>query len=236
MNQLTQKNTPHISPQIGVMIVDDHPTLLWGLSKLINGERSRMKVIGTARNAEEASRQIQDAIPDVVLLDLDLDGENGLDLLPMLLMNRATRVLILTGERQQSVLDQALQKGVRGILRKDASAELVLRAIEKVHQGEIWLDRSTLGRVFNESTEPTATHKPDPDAEMCASLTERERKIIAMVVEGQGASNKVLAEKLFISEHTLRNHLTSIYNKLDVENRLGLYVYAVNHQMGVQPQ
>jgi two-component system nitrate/nitrite response regulator NarL len=236
MDQPTQTNTTHISPLISVMIVDDHPTLLWGLSKLINGERSRMKVIGTARNAEEASRQIQDAIPDVVLLDLDLDGENGLDLLPMLLMNRATRVLILTGERQQSVLDQALQKGVRGILRKDASAELVLRAIEKVHQGEIWLDRSTLGRVFNESMEATATHKPDPDAEMCASLTEREREIIAMVVGGQGACNKVLAGKLFISEHTLRNHLTSIYSKLDVQNRLELYVYAVKHQTGVQPK
>jgi DNA-binding CsgD family transcriptional regulator len=68
------------------------------------------------------------------------------------------------------------------------------------------------------------------------SLTGRERKIIEMIVEGQGASNKVLAGKLFISEHTLRNHLTSIYNKLDVGNRLELYVYAVKHQMGRVPQ
>jgi len=235
MNQSTSIHTQHISPQISVMIVDDHTTMLWGLSKLISGETSRMKVIGTARNAEEAITQIKDATPDVVLLDLDLDGDNGLDLLPMLLVNPATRVLILTGERQQSVLDQAVQKGARGILHKDASSELVLKAIEKVHQGEIWLDRSTLGRVFTEFMEPTATHKPDPDAEMRASLTGRERKIIAMIVEGQGASNKVLAGKLFISEHTLRNHLTSIYNKLDVGNRLELYVYAVKHQMGAQP-
>jgi two-component system nitrate/nitrite response regulator NarL len=71
---------------------------------------------------------------------------------------------------------------------------------------------------------------------MNASLTEREREIIAMVVEGQGACNKVLAGKLFISEHTLRNHLTSIYSKLDVQNRLELYVYAVKHQTGVQPK
>jgi DNA-binding NarL/FixJ family response regulator len=214
------------------MIIDDHPTMLWGLSQLISGETPRMKVISTARTAQEASTHIQAAVPDVVLLDLDLDGDNGLDLLPTLLVNPTTRVLILTGERQQTVLDQAVQKGARGILRKDASAEQVLKAIEKVHQGEIWLDRSTLGRVFTEFMEPASAHKPDPGAAMRASLTGRERKIIQMIVEGQGAANKVLAARLFISEHTLRNHLTSIYNKLDVANRLELYVYAVKHQLG----
>lgn len=221
-----------LSQPIRVMIIDDHPTMLWGLSQLISGEPHRMQVIGTARNAQEASAHIQNTIPDVVLLDLDLDGDSGLNLLPTLLANPATRVLILTGERQQAVLDNAVQKGARGILRKDASAEQVLKAIEKIHQGEIWLDRSTLGRVFTEFMEPAATNKPDPDAEMRASLTGRERKIIQMIVEGQGASNKVLAGKLFISEHTLRNHLTSIYNKLDVANRLELYVYALKHQLG----
>jgi len=236
MDQSTHINTPQTPSPISVMIIDDHPTMLWGLSQLISAETPRMKVIGTARNAQEANTHIKDATPDVVLLDLDLDGDNGLDLLPALLANPATRVLILTGERQQSVLDQAVQKGARGILRKDASAEQVLKAIEKVHQGEIWLDRSTLGRVFTEFMEPAAAHKPDPEAEMRASLTGRERKIIQMIVEGQGASNKVLAAKLFISEHTLRNHLTSIYNKLDVANRLELYVYAVKHQMGALPQ
>jgi len=232
MNQRTTIDTRPHSPPIGVMIIDDHPTMLWGLSQLISGETPRMKVIGTARTAQEASTRIQAAVPDVVLLDLDLDGDSGLDLLPTLLVNPTTRVLILTGERQQTVLDQAVQKGARGILRKDASAEQVLKAIEKVHQGEIWLDRSTLGRVFTEFMEPAAAHKPDPSAAMRASLTGRERKIIQMIVEGQGAANKVLAARLFISEHTLRNHLTSIYNKLDVANRLELYVYAVKHQLG----
>ena len=230
--QSTSLAAQALAAPIRVMIIDDHPTMLWGLSQLISGETPRMKVISTARNAQEASTHIPAAVPDVVLLDLDLDGDSGLDLLPALLVNPATRVLILTGERQQTVLDQAVQKGARGILRKDASAEQVLKAIEKVHQGEIWLDRSTLGRVFTEFMEPAAAHKPDPGAAMRASLTGRERKIIQMIVEGQGAANKVLAARLFISEHTLRNHLTSIYNKLDVANRLELYVYAVKHQLG----
>lgn len=231
MNQII----PPTSPPIRVMIIDDHPTMLWGLSQLISAEAPRMQVIGTARNAQEANAHMQAMVADVVLLDLDLDGQNGLDLLPTLLANPTTRVLILTGERQQAVLDQAVQKGARGILRKDASAEHVLKAIEKIHQGEIWLDRSTLGRVFTDFTEPVVAHKPDPQAKMRDSLTGRERKIIKKIVEGPGASNKVLASQLFISEHTLRNHLTSIYNKLDLANRLELYVYAVKHQMGSEP-
>lgn len=228
MNQNTQPNTPPIR----VMIVDDHPTMLWGLEKLISSVRPRMEVISTASNAEEAFTQLRSVVPDVVLLDLDLDGQNGLDLLPALLVNPATRVLILTGERQQSVLDQAVQKGARGILQKNASAQQVLKAIQKTHEGELWLDRSTVGRVFSEFRESTATEKSDPDAEMRSSLTGRERKIIHMIVEGQGATNNELAERLFISPHTLRNHLTSIYSKLNLGNRLELYVYAVKHQMG----
>ena len=232
MNQSTPQRPQPIAPPIRVMIVDDHPTMLWGLEKLISGEHPRMEVVGTACNAEEAFTHIRTVVPDVVLLDLDLDGQNGLDLLPALLVNPATRVLILTGERQQSVLDQAVQKGARGILHKNTSAHQVLKAIEKTHDGELWLDRGTLGRVFSEFRDASTAEKMDPDAEMRASLTVRERKIIDMVVKGQGASNNELAERLFISPHTLRNHLTSIYSKLNLGNRLELYVYAVKHQMG----
>ncbi len=224
-------NTPQTTPPIRVMIVDDHPTMLWGLEKLISGEQPRMEVIGTASNAEEAFTHIRNVVPDVVLLDLDLDGQNGLDMLPGLLVNPATRVLILTGERQQSILDQAVQKGARGILHKNASANQVLKAIEKTYEGELWLDRSTLGRVFSDFRVSRGAEKTDPEAEMRDSLTSRERKIIQVIVEGQGASNNDLAERLFISPHTLRNHLTSIYSKLNLGNRLELYVYAVKHQL-----
>lgn len=226
------------TPAIKVMIIDDHPTMLWGLDKLISGEKPRMEVVATARNPEEALQQLAATgqAPDIVLLDLDLDGRSGMDLLPRLLQNPVTRVLILTGERRQAVLDQAVQKGARGILRKDASAEHVLKAIEKTHEGELWLDRGTLGRVFTEFMDPAAASKLDPEAEKQASLTTRERKIIQMIVDGQGASNKELAQRLFISEHTLRNHLTSVYHKLDIANRLELYVYAVKHQLGAEAE
>ncbi len=217
---------------IRVLLVDDHQTLLWGMDKLINGEAPRMSVAGTARSSEEALRKAAQLKPDVIVLDLDLDGQSSLDILPALLINPNTQVLVLTGERNQSVLDHAIHKGARGVLRKDASAEHVLRAIEKVHQGELWLDRVTMSRVLSGLMDPEATKKNHPELQKQASLTTRERKIIHIIVEGRGATNKVLAQRLFISEHTLRNHLTSIYHKLGVSNRLELYVYAVKHQLG----
>lgn len=216
---------------IRVMLVDDHQTMLWGLVKLIESEKPRMEVVGTAQTGPEALEKINQLCPDVILLDLDLAGISAIDLLPALQSNPQSRVLIFTGERDQEKLDLAVFRGARGVLHKDASAEHVLKAIEKTAEGEIWLDRGTLGRVFSGFMSPKAVQKPDPEAGKKASLTSRERKIIHVIVEGNGALNKTLAQKLFISEHTLRNHLTSIYQKLGVNNRLELYVYAVKHQL-----
>jgi len=217
---------------IRVVIVDDHTTMIWGLSKLIEGEQPRMQVVGTAQTCEQAVKQVAELLPDIVLLDLDLDGMSGIDIIPALVAHPATRVLVVTGERRSSVLDIAVQRGARGILRKDASASQVIKAIEKTHQGELWLDRETLGRVFSGFMNPSSVQKVDAESIKHTTLTLREKKIIKMVVEGRGALNKALAERLFISEHTLRNHLTSVYHKLSVNNRLELYVYAVKHGLG----
>lgn len=217
---------------IRVMLVDDHKTMLWGLERLIEGEKSRMEVVGTACNCDEALAQVDKLAPDVILLDLDLGGKSGLDILPALLVNGVSRVLVLTATHEPATLNQAVLRGARGVMRKDASAELVLKAINKVHLGELWLDREMLGRVLGEFMNPITTRKPDPEAVKKAALTAKERKIIDAVIEGSGALNKALAQRLFISEHTLRNHLTSIYQKLGVSNRLELYVYAVKHQLG----
>jgi two-component system, NarL family, nitrate/nitrite response regulator NarL len=216
---------------IRVMLIDDHQTMLWGLSKLIDGERPRMEVVETATNCEEAVAKAERAIPDVILLDLDLNGCSTLDIIPALQANPASRVLILTGMREQTILDQAVLNGARGVLRKDASAEQVLKAIEKTHQGELWLDQEALGRVFGQIVNPVRTSKPDDETLKQATLTAKERKIINTIVNEGGTLNKTIAQRLFISEHTLRNHLTSIYHKLGVGNRLELYVYAVKHQL-----
>lgn len=218
---------------IRVMLIDDHRTMLWGLTALIQGQRPRMDVVGAARSCGEALDRIAEIEPDVVLLDLDMNGENGLDILPSLLRSGSARVLILTAGRDQATLDLAVQRGARGILHKAASAEHVLKAIEKVHRGELWLDQETLGRVFGAlMSHATPGANDDPEVKKQATLTAREKKIIRTVLDESGAPNKAIANKLFISEHTLRNHLTSIYQKLAVANRLELYVYASKHRLG----
>lgn len=218
-------------PGIRVMLVEDHQTMLWGLERLIEGERPRMEVVGVARTGPDAIALATRLEPDVILLDLDLGGTNSIEFLPGMLGNGKTRALVLTGERRSAVLDAALRGGARGIVGKDAPAETLLKAIEKTHQGEIWLDRESMSRLFGGLLEPQAQRTRDPERDKQASLTERERKIIAAVVEHSDCLNKTLASHLFISEHTLRNHLTAIYHKLGVKTRLELYVYAVRHKL-----
>jgi len=224
-----------VAHSIGVLLVDDHQTMLWGLSRLIDGEQPRMRVVGTASCCEDAVATSDDLAPDVIVLDLDLDGRCAIDILPRLLSNEVSRVVVLTAEREQRTLDLAVLHGARGVMRKDAPAQQVLEAIERVYKGELCVDAQTMGRVFSQLTSVKKPPKADPEATRLASLTQKEREIVRIVVAGSGASNKALAEKLFVTEHTLRNHLTSIYQKLGVTNRLELYIYAVKHQLDTAP-
>jgi len=221
-----------VAPTIRVLLVDDHRTMLWGLENLIQGQSPKMSVAGTASNCDDALERASTLLPDVILLDLDLGGRSSLEILPTLVANGVSRVLILTGVRDNGILDTAVKQGARGILRKEAPADQVLKAIEKVHHGQLWFDSDILGRIFNHMMTPAALKKLDVEAQKRATLTVKERRIIEAVVAGSGAPNKILAEQLFISEHTLRNHLSSIYQKVGVGNRLELYVYAMRHEMG----
>lgn len=218
------------------MLVDDHQTMLWGLEQLVRSESPRMEVVATARTCEDAVSAAARLAPDVILLDVDLGGSCSVDIVPVLVDNGVSRVLLLTGSGDQETLDLAIKRGARGILHKRAAPSEVLKAIDKVHLGELWLDQVALGRVLGHLLSPGAAPKPDPDAHRRASLTAKERKVIQAVVEGNGALNKTIAERLFISEYTLRNHLTSIYQKLHVGNRLELYVYAMKHGLGVEQE
>jgi DNA-binding NarL/FixJ family response regulator len=222
-----------LSTPIRVLIVDDHPTLLWGLERLLASQAPEMQVLAVASSLQECLSLAQLHSPDLVLLDLALGELSGLDAIGPLTVGGA-RVLVLTGERSQEPLDRAVQLGARGVLRKDAAADTVLKAVRKVHAGEFWLDRLTLGRVLEGLRTPPPSARAHPEAQKQATLTQRERAIIEAILDGRGASNKALAARLFISEHTLRNHLSSIYHKLDLGNRMELYVYALKHQLGRQ--
>lgn len=212
---------------IKVMLVDDHHSLLWGLSKLIEGAAPDFALAGVASDPEEALEVARLTEPDVVLLDLDLDGRSSFDILPELLTRRGLKALVLSGHRDPSLRQHAMLLGASGFIGKDQRAQTILTAIERVHAGELWIDRASMGKVLDSLTR--AQPEPDPEAQRIASLTAKERDIIATLASGEGKPNKVLAEQLNIAEHTLRNHLSTIYTKLGVRSRLALYMYALRH-------
>ncbi len=216
---------------IRVMLVDDHRIMLWALERLIESEKPRMEVVGKATAVAEALDLAGKSRPDVILLGLDLSAENGVDAIPELIAKLKAKVLVLTGLRDPSIQDDAVLAGARGVIGKKDAPEDILKAIEKVHQGELWLDRAATGRIFVELSRKGGPEETDPERQKIASLTVRERQIICTIVGDPGAIANTIAEKLHISGHTLRNHLTAIYEKLRVANRVELYVYANKHEL-----
>lgn len=212
------------------MLIDDHQSFLWGMVKLIESDSPDLKVIGTASNVAEALAILEREQPDVILLDIDLHGENSLDSMPLLRNATSGMVLILTGIRDAETHERAVLAGARGVVQKEASAETILTAIKKVYEGEIWLDRATTGRVFTKLLDHS-NNPVSPEATRIASLTSREREIIDVIIKQGHSTNKQIAVHLNMSEHTLRNHLSSIYSKLEVQNRLELAMYAVKHRI-----
>lgn len=223
--------TPEGQRTIRVLIVDDHQSILWGLVKLIENERPRMEVAATATTYAEAINAARRERPDVILLDIDLGGENSLGHVPELARDANAQVLILTGMEDQESHDRAMIYGARGVVLKKEPVEVILKAIEKVYQGEIWLDRAALGRVFTKFSHTDEAIPADPEADKIHTLTAKEREIIVTVLEENGLTNKLIAKQLNISEFTLRNHLSSIYSKLGVSSRLELFIYACKHNL-----
>ena len=215
--------------RIRILLVDDHRSVLWGLEKLIEGEHPRMQVVDKATTSAEALKLLDEVKPDIILLDLDLGGENGSNAIQALISKSKAKVLVLTGSRDIAVHDAAVLAGAMGVVEKGEPAETILKAIRKVHEGEIWLDRSATGRIFLELSRSKAAEAQNPEQRKIASLTPRERQIVAEIGSDAAAGSKVIAERLHISEHTLRNHIASIYEKLEVSSRLELFAYAGKH-------
>lgn len=219
---------------IDVMLIDSQPIVLFGLQRLLAAPEHGMRVLASAGSADAVHQIFANCIPDVVLLDLTLNGASTLSLLPVLTANEHTRVVLYTASQDEAMIERAIRTGAHGLLRKEAPVEQVVKAIAKVSQGELWIEHTLLARILQGLTRPTPVRAPDPDSTRLASLTAREHKIVACIVHGNGAANHQLAQSLFISEHTLRNHLVSIYRKLGVANRLELYVFAVKHRLGAE--
>lgn len=205
------------------------PLVCWGLERLVQTAHPRLEVAGSAASMAESLPLLQRSPADVVVVDLD--GDDASDALAQLQAQSQAKVLVLTGSPDASLLDQVVLGGVRGVVKKREPPATLLKAIEKVHEGELWIDRGATSRIFMEMARQKAAEKNDPEKSKIATLTLRERQTIVALASDASAPGKVIAGRLCISEHTLRNHLTSIYSKLGLSNRLDLYAYASRHSL-----
>lgn len=218
-------------PRIRILLIDDHELFLAGLRSILCSE-PELVIVGEAHNASEAliAARLQ---PDVVLLDLDLGCENALDFLPELLETvEGGRVLAVTGLADPDVHVQAICGGARGVVHKMEAPQLLLKAIRKIHAGEVWMDSAMVATAMSQM-QARQRRKADPAAEQIATLTSRELDVITLI--GEGRRNRDIGERLFISEKTVRHYLTSIFSKLGVKDRLELMIYAYQHGLAKVP-
>src|SRR6476646_5399048 len=213
---------------VRLLIADDHPIVRDGLKKLLQLEDD-FEVVGEASDGREVLEKVRELDPDVLLLDLRMPNLDGLATLQALQqVNKRTRVIILTASEDKNEFVQAMKLGCSGIVLKQTAPDLIVKSIRKVHAGEIWLDSHTTAAVMRQFAAPGdviggtgagKTRERSP-------LSQREREIVGLVA--QGYKNKEMAEKMFISEQTVKNHLHNIFDKLGVSDRLELALYAIH--------
>lgn len=202
---------------ISVLIVDDHAMVRDGLTKVLDLEDD-IEVLGTAPDAEAGLAAVRTFKPDITLLDVQMPGRTGLDILPeMIDASPKSRFIILTGFSEAEHGFEALKRGARGFVLKDAASRSLVKAIRTVHAGEVWADKDLTSRLVDEfvrlSRVQEAAYRPTESN----PLTNRERAILTLVAQGQ--TNAIIGGSLFISEKTVKSHLTNIFEKLNVEDR-----------------
>ena len=212
---------------IRIVIADDHPLVRDGLRRLLELQPG-FTVVGEAPDGFVAVQLTKDLNPDVLLLDLAMPRMNGLDVLKEL-ANTATQVktVLLTGaiEREETV--EVLRLGARGVVLKESPTELLYKCIRAVMKGEYWVGRDRVGDLMESLRR--IEHVPAREAAPASRLTPRELQVIAAIIEG--ATNKDIGKKFGLSEQTVKNHLSNIFDKLGVSNRLELALYTVHHRL-----
>ena len=213
------------SQPIRIFVVDDNVLHAESVAAVL-GEESDFQVVGLSRTASEARPLISKSVPDIVLVELHMAGRSGLDLLRDLPgLSVRTRAIATAEEESREEIVEAMRLGAKGFLLKQTGAELFLKCLRKVYEGEIWLD----GRFAEAVLHAFGTIRPETKGNGKNELSAREMEVIALVV--QGYKNRDIGQTLFISEKTVKNHLSAIFNKLGVSDRLELTLYVFEKRM-----
>ena len=218
-----------MTQKIKIIIVDDHPLIKEGLKQILSFYPD-IEIVSEGSNGSEAISIVSETSCDILLLDINMPVMSGLDALKIIRQtNPYLKVLLLTVENDFGTLREAIVLKVNGYILKESAGSTLTDAIRHVYSGGNYIDQTLTKHVFNIINEPSvakeSTSKPEmPDP--FSLLTEREKEILSYI--SKGCSNKEIASKLFLSEKTIRNTITSIFKKINVKDRVQAAIYVLN--------
>jgi NarL family two-component system response regulator LiaR len=220
---------PARTEPICVMLIDCRPLVLMGLHDVINAERPRMEVCCEATTYTKALDLADQLSPDVIFFSFFPDALDPLEVITELARSAEAKVLVLKGLYETVPVAQAMEAGARGIVLAEDPTESIIRAIIQAHRQGIGLDRAWADGLSGHAANGHIPLKCNPEQAKQAQLTLRERELIRAIVGDPSAKYISIAGRLGISEHTVHNHLSNIYHKLNVVNRGDLLMYALKH-------
>jgi len=214
--------------KIKVLIADDHAMVRQGLKTILELEED-INVVSQASNGEEAVLRAREQKPDVILMDINMPVLNGLQAIKMLKDEDSRyRIIVLTLHQDREYLFKTLQLGCEGYVLKDAESSVLIEAIRSVYNKQTYIQPNMTGELVKEFNRVTLIEQ---DKSITNNLTNREIEVLKLIAEGM--INKEIAKNLFISEKTVKNHISNIFKKLDVNDRTQAAIYAFKHNIKV---
>ena len=211
--------------RIRIVIADDHG-LFRELLRITLRREGSIKIVGEAANIRQTIDLISELKPDIVLLNSTMPEMDGIEVFPEIReKNQNTKTLMLTANKDEATIFKALKGGAKGYLSKDVSISNLVKAIQAVHKGELWVERKLMAK-FLEGEAIADSRREGQAGKLKKVLTQRENEVLRLLTTGR--TNKEIAKALFISEKTVKSHLNSIFKKLNVTRRLQAILYAIN--------
>ncbi len=207
---------------MNVMLVDDHEVVLEGLIRILE-KQGGIKIVSVARSAEEALEKIGRFPPDVVIVDIQLPGMNGIELIRRIKSQYPDiEAITLTVFDDEQFAKQAIKAGAIGYVIKDAAKEELVKAVRAAAKGESLISTSVARKLIEEISEPAGKKKKEEEYE---GLSQRELDVIKLMARGY--NNRQIADILFISEHTVKVHIRNIFRKIGVTDRTNAVLWAI---------
>ncbi|HRB45913.1 MAG TPA: response regulator transcription factor [Nitrosomonas sp.] len=224
-------NISSLYKPIRIVLVGQYSIIQYALEKLIDQQNSTMAVVGNYSNCTESLLNLDKDSPNIIIINPNLEEEKYLEAIFDLIVKTHAKVLIFKWLQHAEIYDKFLLAGARGFLEKEFPLDTIIKAIEKVHEGQLWLSQSTIIRLLNELSLQSLKKSHLQNKDEIHKLTPKEKKVFFTMIENVELPGKIVAARLNISESTLRNHLTSIYDKLNIHNKSELRSYVDKHKL-----